>query len=350
MMFELERHTIYSDETLIAALEKLNRVPANLTLFVVDRHKKLIGTLTDGDVRRGLIKGIPVTSTVVSFMKSSFCSLDSDKASPELIRCIKEKGVKLLPVLDREGRIKSVIDFSEVITRLPVDVVIMAGGRGQRMLPLTARTPKPLLKLGDKPIIDHLIDGILRYGIVNFKIAINYLGDKIEKHLGDGSSRNIRISYIREEQPLGTIGALTLAGRFSNDIILVINADVFTNIDLEDFYQSFIEAEADLAIASVPYNIEIPFAVITSDEGKRVSGLEEKPSYSYNASAGIYLFRKELIKHVPQGVPYDAPDFVLKVIASGKRVIRYPLMGYWIDIGRKEDYQKAIEYRSHIKE
>jgi dTDP-glucose pyrophosphorylase len=349
-MVDLEKHTIYSDETLVTALEKLNKVPANLTLFVLDRHNKLIGTLTDGDVRRGLIKGLPVSSTVLDFMKTTFCSLDNEKFSPQQIREIKEKGVKLLPVLDREGRIKSVIDFSEVNTRLPVDAVIMAGGRGERMLPLTAKTPKPLLKLGDKPIIDHVIERLCKFGITNFKISVNYLGEKIEKHLGDGSDRGISISYIHEDMPLGTIGALGHAGRFANDTILVINADVFTNMDVENFYQSFVDAEADLAIASVPYNIEVPFAVISSDEERTVSGLEEKPSLSFNASAGIYIFKKELIKYIPSGIHFDAPDFVLKVINAGRKVVRHPLMGYWIDIGRKEDYLKAIEYRSHIKD
>jgi dTDP-glucose pyrophosphorylase len=349
-MLDLSKHVIYSDELLVVALEKLNRVPSNLTLFVLDRHNRLTGTITDGDIRRGLIKGVPVSSEVSQFMNTAFYCLESTKSSPAQIRTIKEKGVKLLPVLDRDGRIKSVLDFSEVNTSLPVDAVIMAGGRGERMLPLTARTPKPLLKLGDKPIIDHVIDRLRKFGIVNFKISVNYLAEKIEKHVGDGSEKGINITYLHEDVPLGTIGVLGNAGRFVNDTILLMNSDVFTNMDLEEFYQSFVDAGADLAIASVPYNIEVPFAVISSDSDKIVSGLEEKPSFSFNASAGIYMFKKELLKYIPSEANYDAPDFVLRVITAGKKVVRHPLMGYWIDIGRKEDYMKAIEYRSYIKD
>lgn len=349
-MIDLAKHTIYVDEALVSALEKLNNVPGNLTLFVLDRSNRLIGTLTDGDVRRGIIRGGDIKGSVKDFMMSTFSALRSEKYSTKQIRDIKQRGVKLLPVIDDEGRIKSVIDFSEVVTKLPVDAVIMAGGLGERMLPLTARTPKPLLKLGDKTIIDHVIDKLRRYGITNYKISVNYLAEKIEKHLGDGSSRDIRISYLHEEMPLGTIGALSLADGFNNDIILLMNADIFTNMDMEDFYHTFIEMKADLAIASVPYNIEVPYAVISSDETKVVSGLEEKPTYSFNANAGIYLISRKLLKLIPENTRYDAPEFILKAIEAGKKVVRYPLLGYWIDIGRKEDYQKAVEYRAHVKD
>jgi dTDP-glucose pyrophosphorylase len=349
-MVDLDKHTIFVDETLISALIKLNNVPNNRTLFVLDHQDKLIGTLTDGDVRRGIIKGLAVSGTVREFMMTSFYSLENEKYSTKQIRAIKEKGVKLLPVLDKTGKIKSFIDFSEVTTKLPVDVVIMAGGRGERMLPLTAKTPKPLLKLGDKTMIDHLIERLMRFGITNFRISVNYLGEKIEKHLGNGSSKNINVSYIREEIPLGTIGSLSIAGEFSNNTILLMNADIFTNMDVEDFYQTFIDMKADLAIASVPYNIEVPYAVISSDEDRTVSGLEEKPTYSFYANAGIYLMKKELIKLIPENSFFDAPDFVLRAISAGRKVVRYPVMGYWIDIGRKEDYLKAIEYKSHIKD
>lgn len=270
------------------------------------------------------------------------------ETNPDNIRQIKKKGIRLLPVLDKEGKIKRIIDFSQVKTVLPVDAVLMAGGRGERLRPLTDEVPKPLLKVGEKPIIEHNIDHLRYFGIKNFYLTIRYLADKIEKHCGNGNNKDISIQYLREKEPLGTIGAVSMIKKFAHDHVLIMNADLFTDIDLEDFYQDFLEKDADLSIATSPYNVDVPYAVLNLDQDV-VKGFREKPSYTYHSNAGIYLIKRELLKTIPVNKSFNATDFIQALIDSGKKVIRYPIIGYWIDIGKPEDYQKVQEITKHIR-
>ncbi|TFH39801.1 MAG: nucleotidyltransferase [Bacteroidia bacterium] len=349
-MIDLGKHIVFSHDPLLVVLEKLNNVPENLTLFVVDSDNRMIGSLTDGDIRRGLIKGLPVSGSAEMFMSAMFSYMNGNSYSIEEITLIKKKGVKLLPILDDNMKIKSVIDFSRVVTRLPVDAFIMAGGRGERLMPLTANTPKPLLEIGGKPIIDHIIGRLLKYGIEEYIISVRYLGEKIEEYIGDGSKHGISVEFIREVNPLGTIGSLSLVREFRNRNVLLMNADIFTNIDFEDFYRTFVNEKADFAIASIPYNVDVPYAILIPGENNSIGGLTEKPRYSYYANAGIYLMKRELADLLQDGERCDAPDFIAKIISSGKRVIRYPIIGYWIDIGKHDDFVKASEFASHLME
>lgn len=347
-MIDLKKHLIYTGDSLITALERLNNVPKNLTLFVLNENQKLVGTLTDGDIRRGLIKGKKVDDRVEHFMTSDFSALRGEKYNVDEIRNIKQKGVKLLPILDNDGKIFRVIDFNAVQTLLPIDAVLMAGGRGERLRPLTDSIPKPLLKVGEKPIIEHNIDHLISYGVYNFFITLRYLGEKIENYFGNGDNKGVSISYIKESIPLGTIGAISHIKKFKHDHILLMNSDLFTNINLEDYYKTFNDENADICIATVPYNIDIPYAVINLKDDLVVAGLQEKPRFTYYANAGIYLIKKELINEIPMDIKTDATDFILKNIEKGYKVIKYPIIGYWLDIGSPEDYLKVSEIVKHL--
>ncbi len=347
-MTDFLKHLIYASATIKEAFLKLNDVPKTLTLFVLDDNGKMVGTLTDGDIRRGFLNGLELSDNVDKFMSQPFNYVNDVEVSPDGIRNIKNKGIRLLPVLDKEGKIKRIIDFSQVKTVLPVDAVLMAGGRGERLRPLTDDIPKPLLKVGDKPIVEHNIDHLRYFGIKNFYLTLRYLADKIEKHCGNGNNKDISIQYLYENEPLGTIGAVSMIKEFAHDHVLIMNADLFTNIDLEDFYQDFLDKDADMAIATSPYNVEVPYAVLNLDHDV-VKGFREKPSYTYHSNAGIYLIKRKLLDTIPVNKSFNATDFIQALIDAGKKVIRYPIIGYWIDIGKPEDYQKVQEIAKHIR-
>lgn len=346
-MIDFSKHSINYKDSIIEAFKRLNDVPQNLTLFVVNNGNKLLGTLTDGDIRRGFLNGLTLNDTVECFMIKNFHSLLETDISPVKIKEVKERGVKLIPVVDKRQRIVDVINLNNLVTVVPVDAVLMAGGRGERLRPLTDKVPKPLLKVGSKPIIEHNIDHLKRYGIKNFNITIKYLGEQIETYLGNGKTKNISISYIKEPNALGTIGGLKLVKSLFHDVILLMNADLFTNIDLEDFYNEFIQSDADMAVATIPYVVDIPYAVLELNDDN-IQGFKEKPTYTYYSNAGIYLIKSKLIKYIPKDRHFDATDFIQKLIEIKKKIIRFPIIGFWIDIGKPEDYVKVQELVKHI--
>lgn len=347
-MINLADHLILQDEPLLNALDKLNNVPMNLTLFVLDDVGKVVGTLTDGDVRRGLIAGKKVTDSIGDFMIRDFHFLTKDTLQIGRIKEIKLKGIKLLPVLDQDQKIINVLNFNLLETILPVEAILMAGGRGERLRPLTDSLPKPLLPLGDKTIIDYNIDILRKYGIEKITISINYLGSKLVEHFSKAEYENLNISFISEDDPLGTIGALKKIKSFTEDNILLMNSDLFTNIDLEEFYLHFLDSNAKLTVASVPYNISVPYAVLDLSEDEIIS-FKEKPTMTYYSNAGIYLFKKDIIDYIPEDTRFHATDLMEKLIRIGDKITYFPIIGYWIDIGKPEDYKKAQEFIKFLK-
>jgi NDP-sugar pyrophosphorylase family protein len=216
----------------------------------------------------------------------------------------------------------------------------MAGGKGQRLMPLTESTPKPLLIIGEKPIIEHNIDRLALFGIDNFWISINYLGDKIQSYFEDGSNKNIRIQYVKEDRPLGTIGAVSLISDFKHDFVLITNSDILTNLDYEHFFLDFIKQDADMAIVTIPYNVNIPYAVLDIKDGQ-VLGFKEKPSFTYYSNGGIYLFKRRILENIPINEFFNATDLITKLIDLKMSIYSYPLTEYWLDIGNHDDFKKA---------
>ena len=216
----------------------------------------------------------------------------------------------------------------------------MAGGRGQRLQPLTDKVPKPLLKVGNKAIMEHNLDRLALFGIDDFWVSVKYLGEQIENHFGQGTEKNIKIEYVWEDEPLGTIGAVSKIKNFEHDYILVTNSDLLTNIDYEQFFLEFIKREADLAVLTIPYQVSIPYAVLETNNGA-VKSFKEKPTYTYYSNGGIYLMKKEMLKYIPQDTFFDAPDLMQELINNNLKVISFPFSGYWLDVGKHEDFEKA---------
>lgn len=346
-MHDLSKYIIRVNASIKDALIALNRLSdSTLTLFVVDLHDKMVGTLTDGDVRRALIDGCDLNASVDRVMNHDFHYIGMNDLCVEGIRTLREKGITLLPVLTDEKKIQTVYNLKKKKSILPVDAVLMAGGKGERLRPLTERTPKPLLKVGDKCIIDYNVDRLIEYGVENINVTVNYLGEQIEKHFVEPRDQ-VQIHCVREPHYLGTIGSVKFIDKFYNDTVLVMNSDLFTNINFEDFFLHFKKNDADMSVAAIPYAVSVPYGIFDLED-RSIKGVREKPTYNYYANSGIYLIKKKLFDLIPDGSFYDATDLIVKLIEEKYLVIRFPLMGYWIDIGKHEDYKKAQDFVKHL--
>lgn len=344
-----EMYILQSTKTVREALKALQeQLSVILTLFIVNEQQQMVGTLTDGDVRRYLINGGQLEDSVSKAMNCQFkCFTLADKDVVNQVRQFKSKGIKLVPVLDENGHIVDVYDLVNFHSHLPIDAVLMAGGKGERLRPLTEKTPKPLLPVGDKCIIDHNIDRLISYGVEHLNVTVNYLGEQIEEHFAEPRN-GVKVNCYREPKFLGTIGSIKFVENIYNDTVLVMNSDLFTNIDYEDFFLHFQLHDAEMSVAAIPYNVSIEFGILDLD-GRDIKGLIEKPKYNYYANAGIYLIKKRALAEIPEDTFFHATHLIEKLISQGKKVIRYPLNGTWIDIGTPQEYAKAKDLVKHIK-
>lgn len=342
------KHFLSKDKTLLDALTQINSLaPDPLVLFVVDEKNTMLGTLTDGDSRRALIAGASVNDKVETVMHTNFNYMKLDAIDDvKEIKRQKEMKMKLVPVLDNDMHIVDFINLDKYETRLPIDAVLMAGGKGERLRPLTEKTPKPLLPVGNKAIIDHNIDRLISYGVKHINVTVNYLGEQLEEHF-QSPRGEIQVQTVREPKYLGTIGSIRFVKEFYNDTVLVMNSDLFTNINYEDFYLHFKEHGAEMSVAAVPYTVSVPYGIFDL-EGREIQGLIEKPTFNYYANAGIYLIKKTALDEIPEDTFFNATDLIEKLISENKRVIRFPLNGTWIDIGNPQEYQKANELVKHL--
>ena len=344
----MKEHLISKNITLLEALSRICELaPEPLVLFVVDERQRMVGTLTDGDSRRALIAGASVTDKVERIMHRDFNYMKVEDIDD--VKEIKRQRVmkmRLVPVLDAGKHIVEIINLEKYNSRLPFDAVLMAGGKGERLRPLTENTPKPLLPVGGKAIIDHNIDRLISYGVTHINVTVNYLGEQLEAHFAKPKDE-IKVETVREPKYLGTIGSIRFVKEFYNDTVLVMNSDLFTNINYEDFYLHFKEHDAEMSVAAVPYTVSVPYGIFDL-EGRNIHGLIEKPTYNYYANAGIYLIKRTALDEIPEETFFNATDLIEKLIAEGKKVIRFPLNGTWIDIGNPQEYQKANELVKHL--
>lgn len=351
----MEANTITSRSSILKALEALNRLPdrAHMTLFVLDEDGRLAGTLTDGDVRRGLLRGLtletPAAEACCRGFRSISPSMDARKRV-ELLRECRSRGITLVPELDDSGMLLRIIDLTETTTLLPLRAVLMAGGKGERLRPQTLTTPKPLLRIAGKAIIDYNVEALAACGIRDITVCTRYLAEQIEEHFskpfGPGK---IDVKCVREGEPMGTIGAVSLTdvAREEGETI-VMNSDLLTTISYEDMYLRHIDTGADVTIAVVPFQVSVPFAILSfaPDDPERVTALEEKPTYSHYANAGIYIFNNSVLRRLGGGRT-DAPELIAGAIADGARVTYYTVKGTWIDVGSPTDFRQAAELMRH---
>lgn len=347
-MSKLFDHIIYQHESVRTALTKLNNLSLDAILFVLDENNKLVGSLTDGDLRRGFIKNLGFEDSLLEFIQKNPITIKRNKFTVAELEVYKSKNYKIIPILDENHVLIDILNFRIQNTIIPADAVLMAGGKGKRLLPLTANTPKPLLKVGSKPIIEHNIDRLINFGIKNINLSVNYLADQLREYFLDGQQKGADIRYVQEDKPLGTIGSILLIEEFGHDDILVMNSDLLTNIDFADFYNSFKESNADMAVAATSYHVDVPYAVLEVDNENRALSLKEKPRYTYYSNAGIYFIKREVLSLIPEDTFYDITDLMEVLIQKKMKLVTYPITGYWLDIGKPEDFKKAQEDIKHI--
>ncbi len=341
------RHIITGEATIRDTLTALNELSGDsMTLFVLDEDRKLIGSVTDGDIRRALIAGHTTEDKASDIAFRKFISLTSDASPEERYKTVaraRERVINLLPVTTN-GILTDIIDLRKMKSAIPADAVLMAGGRGERLRPLTLDTPKPLLKVGGKPIIDYNIESLQRYGVNDIYVTVNYLKDQIIGHFADPKWQG-RVHCIEEPCRLGTIGSVALIDTLSQDYVIVMNSDLLTNIDFEKLWRHHVDSGAVLTMATIPYTVSVPFAIIKTD-GDRVTGLEEKPTFNHFANAGVYIIDRNVLSEIKRGEYLDAPDFVESLIAKGLKVSHFVIEGTWIDIGSPDDFRYANEVTS----
>lgn len=334
----ISQHTLRGDATVREALGRLNALPGErMTLFVTDEEGRAVGSLTDGDIRRALLRGTGTEVPCSQAMHRGFRCVRAGEDIFEAVSALRDSGINPLPVLDENGRIVRILDLHDLTAILPVTAVLMAGGKGERLRPLTLTTPKPLLPIGGKPIIDYNIASLRRNGVEDIFVTVNYLKEKMTEHFAQGDSR---VMCVAEPRRMGTFGSLSLIPDPLHHDVLVMNSDLLTTISFEAMYRRHRDTEAALTMAVVPYNVSIPFAIIDI-EGDSVKALREKPIYNYFANAGVYFMRADVMRRIPADTYVDAPDFIERLIAEGEKVSYFPVDGTWIDIGSPEDFARA---------
>ena len=336
----IERHGISPDATVREAMRRINELSGDsMTLFAI-QDGKIKGSITDGDIRRALIEGGELSDKVSTVMNRKFLSATSSKDLSLKMAEGRKRHIELLPVIE-DGKLKDFIDLRITHACLPMEAVLMAGGRGERLRPLTDDLPKPLLPVAGKPIIDYNVDELEACGVKKIHVTVNYLGDMIKEHFGRRTGR-AAINCVTEPMRLGTFGSLAYVDGISSDDIIVMNSDLLTRIDFESMYFHHKKSGADFTIAAVPYSVSIPFAIMRM-QGQKVKALEEKPTYNYFANGGVYIMKINLISKIRKGEYLDAPDFIMNLIEDNRNVGSFHIEGTWVDIGSPDDYRLANE-------
>jgi dTDP-glucose pyrophosphorylase len=318
--------------------------------LVVDKERRLIGTVTDGDIRRAMLAGIDLDLSVQALLDSRAPApnpipLTASVGTPDaqLLRLMNEYALRHIPLLDEKGCVVDVALLSDLIKEfeLPLTAVVIAGGYGTRLRPLTRELPKPMLPVGDRPLLELIIEQLRQAGIRRVNLTTHYKGEIIAQHFGDGRDFGMEIRYVKEDQPLGTAGALSQID-VSDEPLLVINGDIVTRVDFRAMLDFHREQQADMTVAVRHHEFRVPYGVVETD-GVAITRISEKPVVRHFINGGIYLLSPGTRQYVPNDRPYDMPDLVARLVGEGRRVVSFPVHEYWLDIGRAEDYERAQE-------
>ena len=347
-MNQLERVLVTEGATIRAALESMTASGKQVAL-VVDGGRRLRGLVTDGDVRKALLRGIALESKVDEVMNRHPVTLELASGAVEdavaaALALMRRRSIRHLPVLDGESRLRDLLLLDELTApepALPTRAVVMAGGEGRRLRPLTDALPKPLVRIGGKPIVEILIERLRSCGIEDVTIALHHRSAMIREQLGDGARLGVRLEYLEEETPLGTMGALRLLPRLPGAPFFVVNADILTKCDFRAMWR-FHRAQADAAmtVGVSLHQVEIPYGEF-SLRGDRVTRVEEKPLKEYPINAGIYVLDPAVVALIPQGDYFDATDLIRVLLDGGRVVAAHVIREYWLDVGRLHDLEKA---------
>jgi dTDP-glucose pyrophosphorylase/CBS domain-containing protein len=340
IMKNWEQALIGPDTSLRETLEKIDKAGIRMVL-VVDGNRRLLGTLSDGDVRRGFLRGLTLADKSSLAMHTSPTKVKVGEEQ-NVIATMRRLGLYQIPIVDAEDVVVGLETVDDLFATPPRDnwVVIMAGGRGTRLAELTHTTPKPMLKVGSRPILETIVCSFSAQGFRNIYLAVNYKAEQIHSHFGDGSAFGVNISYLREDQPMGTAGALNLLDEQPSLPIIVTNGDLLTKENFGYMLNRHIDSQADATMAVRNYEMQVPFGVVTERDGG-IASIEEKPIQHFVVSAGIYVLSPPVLRLVPDNQLFDMPSLFEVMVKHGMKTRCHHIDGYWLDIGRMADYERA---------
>ncbi|MFH0709177.1 MAG: nucleotidyltransferase family protein [Pseudomonadota bacterium] len=340
-MKSIENIKLTIESTIREALKIIDSGAMQIAI-VVDGNDRLVGTLTDGDIRRGLLNNLSLDECIESIIFKTPTIATLNETKEEILQKALIKKLHQIPIVDDENRVIGIKEIEELVKpRVKTNkVILMVGGLGSRLKPLTDNTPKPMLKVGNKPILQIIVEKFSEYGFVNIVMCVNYKSHIIQDYFGDGSAFGVNIEYILEEQRMGTAGALSLLRSIPEEPFFVMNGDLLTNVNFENLLDYHCAQNAVATMGVREYDFQVPYGVVNID-GSRILSIEEKPVHKFFVSAGIYMLSPEVISIIPQNQFYDMPTLFEKIIATDGRASSFPIHEYWLDIGRMDDYERA---------
>jgi dTDP-glucose pyrophosphorylase len=329
------------DRDIHDAIETIDNGAQQIAL-VIGAANQLLGTITDGDIRRGILRGISLESPVSKIMNCSPITLPSNLHSKAALALMKKKKLRHIPLVDKQNIVVGLKTLTEYSDSEPKDnwVVIMAGGMGARLGSMTIDCPKPLLKIGKKPLLETILENFIEYGFRKFYFSLNYLGEKIQEYFKDGKNWGIEIRYINETKRLGTAGALSLIPELPKKSIIVMNGDILTKVNFHKLLKHHAEQVSAGTMCVREYDLQVPYGVVQINE-QQITKIEEKPVHHFFVNAGIYVLEPSCLKQIPENVFFDMPELFNSLINNQRNTTVFPIREYWIDVGQSEDFQKA---------
>ena len=342
-MKNIENIKLRQNATIKEALGIIDSGAMQIAL-VVDDNDKLLGTLTDGDIRRGILRGLDLDSSIetIVFKEPAIAKISSTKE--EILKIALSKKLHQIPIVDDNGIVLDLKEIEELVEpKIKTSrVILMVGGLGTRLRPLTQDTPKPMLKVGNKPILQTIVERFAEYGFVNITMCVNFNASIIRDYFSDGKEFGVNIDYVLEEKRMGTAGALSLLKERPSEPFFVMNGDLLTNVNFEHIFNYHMINKATATMCVREYDYEVPYGVVKMNDNK-ITAIAEKPVQKFFVSAGIYMLSPEILDLIPKNEFYDMPALFEKLIKLSKNVISFPIREYWLDIGRMEEYQRANE-------
>ena len=343
----IEGALVSPDWSVHRVMDQINRNGQGIAV-VVDESRRLLATVTDGDIRRAILGSIDLALPIRTLVEQrapaphgGLITAPEGAEAAELLRLMTDLSIRHVPIVDAGRRVVDVVALTELIKdyELPITAIIMAGGPGPRLRPLTENLPKPMLPVAGRPLMEITIEQLRRAGIRRVNLSTHYKKDIIAEHFGDGREFGVDIQYVEEKHPLGTAGSLSLL-EVSDEPLLVINGDILTSVDFRAMLDFHREQRAEMTVAVRRQEFRVPYGVVETD-GVVIIGMTEKPVLRHFINAGIYLLNPEVRRYIPGDQAYDMSDLIGQLVSDGRRVVSFPVQEYWRDIGRHEDYQHA---------
>jgi len=340
-MKNIDDIVIYEQGSILTAIKLIDKSSKQIGL-VIDKDNKLIGTISDGDIRRALLKNISLEDSIKDIYNKSPITVNINDSRDKIINLCLRKKIYQIPVIDDNDNLVGIEILDELISQhvKPNKVILMVGGLGTRLRPLTDTIPKPMLHVGNKPILETIIENFATYGFRKIVLCVNYKSDIIENHFKDGSRYGVEIEYIYESKRMGTAGALSLLSSIPSEPFFVMNGDLLTNINFEHLLRYHLESDSLATMCVREHRYQVPFGVVEIED-EQVKSILEKPIKQWFVSAGIYMFSPEVIQNIPSNEFYDMPTLFENIMKKGESVVSFPIREYWLDIGQIEEFKQA---------